>query len=164
MIYFAIIYYGNDNQASLPVVQVPTDTILYAILWFVILVLLFCIGIRRHNGLWSTEEPWIDGAGPVLAGSQPHMWYGQQQMMYQQGAYPPQNTVMYQPQAPQPAQYGWQPQPGQQPYQPYQPSSSSPSEVPGLSPRLAPAGDPAPMLQSGPEIQPPGQVNHEMKA
>ena len=138
LIRFCLLSYGYVYDLGRPVVSVPVNIIFSLAIWFIVLVLLCCVGIRRHNGLWTTPQPWIDGTAPVAGQQQQQQqqygqqgWYGQQQVVYQQApGYPPPNTVMYQPQPAelqQPVNYGWQ---QQQPQQQHELNSEYlPSEV-----------------------------------
>lgn len=159
LIYGSVVNYTQDSQLGYPSASVPTDIILNMVPWLIALVLLFCVAIRRHNGLWTTPQPWMSGVDPALATSQPQQaWYGQQlqqqqQMMYNPvPMYPPPGTVMYQQQQqPHPQQLG----PNMDPYELH--TNSAPSEVPGE--------EVAHMAPGGQYYYPAGQnhVVHEMK-
>jgi hypothetical protein len=154
----AMLIYGEIYSLSDPLFQVPMHIVFDIVVWFIILMLLFVVGIRRHNGLWTIEQPWMNGLAPAPglahgSGGQPQLWYGQQQMMYQQGAGygAPDQAMYYQPPSHQAGQYGWQ-------------SQAVVAEAPGVSPLEVPAGDRAHMLQSGPDLRPAGETTYEMKA
>lgn len=85
---------------------------------FVLLVLLFVLGIRRRKGLWTTQQNWMNGAAPgqppyppggLYAPPLPQMGY-QGQYPGQPMQYPPQYPPQYQQQPPMggayPQQYG----------------------------------------------------------
>lgn len=86
--------------------------------FFVLLVLLFVLGIRRRKGLWTTQQNWMNGAAPgqppyppggLYAPPPPQMGY-QGQYPGQPMQYPPQYPPQYQQQPPMggayPQQYG----------------------------------------------------------
>lgn len=121
------------------------DAVLNTWIFFVVLVLLFVIGVWKHKGLWSTAQPFM--SGPAAA---PPMVYAIPQQQYGYGA--PQQMA-YQPQ-------GWQGQPVQQPQQAYTGHTSvSPVDQQGTLP---------PQQQQVPTPGPEGQANgfypREMKA
>ena len=155
VILYAVLIYAEVYGIRDPLLQIPLLIVFDIATWFIILMLLFVVGIRRHNGLWTIEQPWMSGLPPLAhdSGGQPQLWYGQQQMMYQQGAghAAPNQPMYYQPLPHQAGQYGWQTQ-------------AAVAEAPGVSPLEVPAGDRAHMLQSGPDLRPAGEVTYEMKA
>ncbi|KAL1878031.1 hypothetical protein VTK73DRAFT_8255 [Phialemonium thermophilum] len=100
---------------------VIVQAVLDQMILFVLLVLLFVIGIRKRNGLWSTEQPWTKG--PIVYAPVPQQtqagWvqsapYGAPQQVQGQPLQYQQYPQQYQPYAPQAAVYAMptQPQPG----------------------------------------------------
>lgn len=111
---------------------------------FVLLVLLFVIGVRKQKGLWTTHQPWMDNVNQMPAQVIPG-----QGVWVQGGAYPPQPQLAYKQYPPQqyayavpqqqPQEQGWvQQQPMQQYsqelYAHHSPQGSSPPYVPRESP------------------------------
>ena len=105
------------NSFGPPIYTEAIDPILDAWPTFVILVLIFVLGCRKRDGLWTTEPP-----TGIFAGAAQQ----QQQQQVQQGwpapqyAAPPEGVVQYYPQgAPQQQQMqpGWQRQQQQLYYQ-----------------------------------------------
>ena len=91
--------------------------------FFVVLVLLFVIGVRKRNGLWTTQQPWI--SGNMSAGPPPV----QQPVYSEYGVPPPQVQQYHYPQyaAPPPQAQGWYMQQPQQPFE--APAYSQPREL-----------------------------------
>jgi hypothetical protein len=115
---------------------------------FIVLVLLFVVGIRKKKGLWTTHQPWMDSMNNVhqVAPAQSDWVYG--------GGYPPQSQQVYQPYPPQQYVYpmpqerpqGW----AQQPTQPYaQEVHGHYSPPPGNSPPYVPTEGVAQELPNG---------------
>ena len=127
LVYRCLIIYGYSNDLANTYVGTVTSLIFGSVPWFVAVVLLFCVAVRRHDGLWTTLQPWMNGVEPSLTSGLPHhhhqTWYGQQQQMYNPiPMYPPPGNAMYQP---QPQQLG----PNLDPYELQ--SKSAPLEAPG---------------------------------
>lgn len=40
------------------------DPIIDDWIFIVTVALVFAIALRKHNGLWATMQPWMDGQGP----------------------------------------------------------------------------------------------------
>jgi hypothetical protein len=102
---------------------------------FVLLVLLFVLGVRKQKGLWTSHQPWMNNMNQPMPAALAHgqggwnqgvMYPPQQQPGYQQ--YPPQQYVYA---VPQQQQQGWVPQ---QPHGYQSPHGSSPPYVPTPSP------------------------------
>ncbi|OIW24633.1 hypothetical protein CONLIGDRAFT_101313 [Coniochaeta ligniaria NRRL 30616] len=130
-----------DAPEGQPIAIGVVDPILTAWVMFVILVLLFVIGIRKKQGLWTTHQPWMANMNQVPGPAVPG-----QGGWVQGGAYPPQPQPAYQQYPPQQYAYAMpQQQQGwvqQQPMQQYpqalhgqhSPQSSSPPYIPAESP------------------------------
>jgi hypothetical protein len=78
-----------DIDWALPLLPTPlpeainiVDPILDLWCFFVLLVLLFVIGVRKQKGIWSTSQPWIGGPVPYGA-QQKENQYPTTQMPYQ---------------------------------------------------------------------------------
>lgn len=102
VVFIVIQVYGYSlvTDVSFEYVSLPIDIVLNQCITFITLVLLFFVGFRKHNGLWTTTQPWMNGVAPVMTQAHPKAFYaGGQPAMYQQGGavYPPPNTVAYQP-------------------------------------------------------------------
>ena len=137
-----------DRSDGTPVAFNAVDPILNSWVMFVILVLLFAIGVRKKKGLWSTHQPWMDNMSqmpPVQAVPGPGGWvqgggYPQLQPAYQQ--YPPQQYVYAVPQQHQ----GWV---QQQPMQHYSQELHGHHSPQGSSPPYVPRESPAQELPNG---------------
>jgi len=67
-----------DDLIDIPNAYNIVDPIFNVWFFFVVLVLLFVIGMRKQNGLWSSQQGWNMGAGPKPAiVQQPSYMYGQ---------------------------------------------------------------------------------------
>lgn len=109
------------NNVSMPLAINAVDPIMSVWTNFVILVLLFVIGIRKQKGLWTTQQPWMNqqvmAPPPQQGGWGQGGMYPQQQAVYQ---YPPQQAYGI--------PHGWTQQPHQGEYQ--HPQGGSPPYVP----------------------------------
>ena len=128
----------------------PPNIILSTVIWFIILTLLFCVASRRHNGLWTTLQPWMNGIEPTLVSRHQVSEYDQQQE--KEMTYSP--DPMYS--APGGYMYQTQPQELAATFHPCElESCSGPTEVP--------AEEAAHMLPNTPPSHSSGHCKHEMK-
>lgn len=108
---------------------------------FVILVLLFVIGVRKQKGLWTTHQPWMDNMNqaptPVVPGV--GGWV-------QGGAYPPQPVYQQYP----PQQYNYAVPQQQQGWVQQQPMQQYPQELQGYH---SPQGSSPPYVLSDSSAQ-----------
>lgn len=143
-----------DDPVGQPLAIGVVDPILTAWVTFVLLVLLFVIGIRKNKGLWTTHQPWMHNVNqvpaPVVPGQGGWVQGGtyppqpQPQPLYQQ--YPPQQYAYAMPQH-QHQQQGWvQQQPVPQQYSQEVHGAHSPH---GTSPPYVPTENPAQELPNG---------------
>lgn len=107
LIYVAVwLLPGKPGPLAIDIV----DPILNVWIFFVVLVLLYVIGVRKAKGLWTIPQPWMRGAAPPALTGQPLP------PMSQWGQYP-QQVVYVQPAPGYMAQgqsgQGWQGQPQQ---------------------------------------------------
>lgn len=138
---------GIPSQAKL---MTPPNIILSTVIWFIILTLLFCVAGRRHNGLWTTLQPWMNGIEPTLVSRQRVAEYDQQQE--KEMAYSP--DPMYSP----PGNYTYQTQPQELV------AILGPCELESCSaPTEVPAEGPAQMLPNTLPSHSSRHSKHEMK-
>ncbi|KAB5566290.1 hypothetical protein GE09DRAFT_732016 [Coniochaeta sp. 2T2.1] len=133
-----------ENSSGTPLAINAVDPILTAWIMFVILVLLFVIGIRKQKGLWTTEQRWMNMPPPHVTPGQGGGWSQgagvyPPQPVYQQ--YPPQQYAYAVPQQQPEQQQGWVQQqglhhPSQEVHGHVSPQGSSPPYVPSPAQEL----------------------------
>jgi len=112
---YDVVWVLPKNSFGPPISTEVIDPILDAWPTFVILVLIFVLGCRKRDGLWTTEPP-----TGIFAGAAQSQQQVQQAWPAPQYAAPPEGVVQYYPQgAPQQQQMqpGWQQQQQQHYYQ-----------------------------------------------
>ncbi|KAK4452644.1 hypothetical protein QBC34DRAFT_293220 [Podospora aff. communis PSN243] len=137
--------YGLSEVQRIAPLYVPyiVRPVLDCIPMFVLLILLFVLGMRKQKGLWSNQAPQQPAPGaPVMYAvpggqPQPMIWQGQPQGQ-QQAYYPPPQQGYPQQQPPSGYPHNGYPQAGypQQPVQgyPQQPVQGYPQQAPGAVP------------------------------
>jgi hypothetical protein len=154
--------YGLSEVQKFAPLYVPyiVRPVLDCIPMFVLLILLFVLGIRKRKGLWSSQAPQqLTPGAPVMYAvpggqpQQPMIWQGQPPQGQQQAYYPYPQQGYPQQQPPSGYPHAGYPQAGyppQQPVQgyPQQPMQGYPQQAPGAVP----------------PVQQPQQVTQEPKA